>query len=404
MSWPMVNLGSIGKFKAGFGFPIEYQGKKEGDYPFAKVGDISAIVRSGHKNISHAGNYIDKDILDNLKAKTIPKGTIVFAKIGEAIKQNFRAITTVEMVIDNNVMGLVPDNNLVDTNYLFYFMRSLDLYQFSGATTIPALRKSTLENIQIPLPPLSEQKRIAAILDKADDIRQKREQAIELADDFLRSTFLEMFGDPVSNPKGWKVKPLKELSVKIASGSTPKGGSKVYVDKGITFFRSQNVWKNDIRLDDVAYIDEKTHNSLKKSSLKHKDILMTKTGRFNTENSSLGRAALFLGDDDSANVNGHVYLIRLKAGVLHEFIVYILTSNEYREHIREVCVGGIDKRQLNKEHIEDFPIIYPPDELQMEFIRKLNSIQKIRSNAMTGLKELIPLFNTLNQKAFSDGF
>ncbi|HFI5291053.1 TPA: restriction endonuclease subunit S, partial [Citrobacter freundii] len=96
--------------------------------------------------------------------------------------------------------------------------------------------------------------------------------------------------------------------------STPKGGSKVYVDKGITFFRSQNIWKNDIRLDDVAYIDEKTHNSLKKSSLKHKDILMTKTGRFNTKNSSLGRAALFLGDDDSANINGHVYLIRLRQG------------------------------------------------------------------------------------------
>lgn len=261
-----------------------------------------------------------------------------------------------------------------------------------------------LENIQIPLPPLSEQKRIAAILDKANDIRQKREQAIELADDFLRATFLEMFGNPVSNPKGWKVKPLKELSVRIASGSTPKGGSKVYVDKGITFFRSQNIWKNDIRLDDVAYIDEKTHNSLKKSSLKHKDILMTKTGRFNTKNSSLGRAALFLGDDDSANINGHVYLIRLKAGVLHEFIVYILTSNEYREHIREVCVGGIDKRQLNKDHIEDFPIICPPDDLQMEFMRKVNSIQKIRSNAMTGLKEVTPLFNTLSQKAFSDGF
>lgn len=210
MSWPMVKLGSVGEFKAGFGFPIEYQGKKEGDYPFAKVGDISAVVRSGHKDIFHAGNYIDKDILGNLKAKTIPKGTIVFAKIGEAIKQNFRAVTTVEMVIDNNVMGLVPNNNLVDTNYLFYFMRSLDLYQFSGATTIPALRKSMLENIQIPLPPLSEQICIAAILDKADGIRQKREQAIKLADDFLRATFLDMFGDPVENPKGWDVTSLVE--------------------------------------------------------------------------------------------------------------------------------------------------------------------------------------------------
>ncbi|EAO5689809.1 restriction endonuclease subunit S, partial [Salmonella enterica subsp. enterica serovar Brandenburg] len=282
------------------------------------------------------------------------------------------------------------------------FVPQLEL--LGNGATFKEVSKRVVEDFEIPLPPLEEQKRIAAILDKADGVRQKREQAIKLADDFLRATFLEMFGDPVSNPKGWKVKPLKELSVKIASGSTPKGGSKVYVDKGITFFRSQNVWKNDIRLDDVAYIDEKTHNSLKKSSLKHKDILMTKTGRFNTENSSLGRAALFLGDDDSANVNGHVYLIRLKAGVLHEFIVYILTSNEYREHIREVCVGGIDKRQLNKEHIEDFPIICPPDDLQIEFMRKLNGIQKIRSNAMMGLKEVIPLFNTLNQKAFSDGF
>ncbi|MFW0766397.1 restriction endonuclease subunit S [Trabulsiella odontotermitis] len=284
--------------------------------------------------------------------------------------------------------------------YLFYFLKNLDIPSAGYSRHFKFLKE---KNIKYPLQ-LSEQKRIIAILDKADGIRQKREKAIKLVDDFLHATFLEMFGDPVSNPKGWKVKPLKELSVKIASGSTPKGGSKVYVDKGITFFRSQNVWKNDIRLDDVAYIDEKTHNILKKSSLKHKDILMTKTGRFNTENSSLGRAALFLGEDNSANVNGHVYLIRLKPGMLHEFIVYILTSNEYREHIREVCVGGIDKRQLNKEHIEDFPIICPPDDLQMEFMRKLNSIQKIHSNAMTGLKEVIPLFNTLNQKAFSDGF
>lgn len=120
-------------------------------------------------------------------------------------------------------MGLVPDNNLVDTNYLFYFMRSLDLYQFSGATTIPALRKSMLENIQIPLPPLSEQKRIAAILDKADSIRQKREQAIKLADDFLRSTFLAMFGDPVGNPKEWKKDKIKKGVLDIASGWSATG-------------------------------------------------------------------------------------------------------------------------------------------------------------------------------------
>ena len=86
---------------------------------------------------------------------------------------------------------------------------------------------------------------------------------------------------------------------------------------------------------------------MQKTSLKSGDILITKTGRINTENSSLGRAAMFLGEDDSANINGHVYLIRLKPEVLKEFVLYIMTSLEYREYIRSVCVGGIDKRQID---------------------------------------------------------
>ncbi|OON38705.1 hypothetical protein BTJ39_17785 [Izhakiella australiensis] len=375
--------------------PEYYEG---GDIPWVKSGDLK------DSTIYKANEYITAAGLENSSAKIVEKDSILIAMYGATVGR--LAILGINAAINQAICNIRPDTTIADMRYLYYFLKSKFSYFVENAVggAQPNISQGFIKSLEVPLPSLSEQKRIAAILDKANGIYQKRQKAIKLADDFLRATFLEMFGDPVSNPKGWKVKPLKELSVKIASGSTPKGGSKVYVDKGITFFRSQNVWKNDIRLDDVAYIDEKTHNSLKKSSLKNKDILMTKTGRFNTENSSLGRAALFLGKDDSANVNGHVYLIRLKSGMLHEFIVYILTSNEYREHIREVCVGGIDKRQINKEHIEDFPIICPPDDLQIEFMRKLNLIQKIRSNAMTGLKEVTPLFNTLSQKAFSDGF
>ena len=136
-----------------------------------------------------------------------------------------------------------------------------------------------------------------------------------------------------------------------------------YVKEGIPVFRSQNVWKDYLKMDDIAYIDAKTHASMKRSSLKHGDILMTKTGRINTENSSLGRAALYEGEDDMANVNGHVYFIRLKEGVNNKFVLRILVSSGYRDLIRSVCVGGIDKRQLNKEHIEEFPIICPPSDL-----------------------------------------
>lgn len=185
-----------------------------------------------------------------------------------------------------------------------------------------------------------------------------------------------MFGDPIKNEKKWSVQYLKNLSTDILNGTTPKGGDKNYVDKGIMFFRSQNVWRNELRLDDIVYIDEDTQKKMKKTSLKYKDILMTKTGRINTENSSLGRASLFLGKDDSANINGHVYLIRLKKSILHEFVVDILTSEAYREYIRKVCVGGIDKRQLNKEHIENFPIILPPVEKQERYVLEKANIDK----------------------------
>jgi type I restriction enzyme S subunit len=209
-----------------------------------------------------------------------------------------------------------------------------------------------------------------------------------------------MFGDPVTNPKGWEVKLLKNLSSKIHSGNTPKGGSKNYVDKGILFFRSQNVWRNRLELDDVAYLDADTHNKMKNSSLKYRDILMTKTGRFNTENSSLGRAAMYLGEDDQANVNGHVYLIRLRQNIHNEFVLYILTTDQYRDYIRRVCVGGIDKRQINKNHLEEFPIIYPPTELQSKFVNSLKVIESQKAQAQASLQKSEKLFQSLLQRAF----
>jgi restriction endonuclease S subunit len=251
----------------------------------------------------------------------------------------------------------------------------------------------------VPLPDIKIQQKIVQILDKAQTLIDKRKAQIEALDQLIKSVFLEMFGDPINNPKEWEVKKLKNITNKILSGTTPKGGSEVYIEKGITFLRSQNVWKNRLVLDDVVYIDKETHNKMKKSSLKYGDILMTKTGRINTENSSLGRAAIFLGKDDSANINGHVYLIRLQKDIINEFILFILTTDEYREYIRSVCVGGIDKRQINKEHLEEFPIISPPIELQVQFSNLLTHVEKLKSEMRTSLNGLENNFNSLLQRA-----
>lgn len=248
---------------------------------------------------------------------------------------------------------------------------------------------------------LQEQQQIVSELDLLSSVIEKQRAQIEELDKLAQSIFYDMFGDPVENEKGWEVKKLVQVSSKITNGNTPKGGSDVYIDEGILFFRSQNVWRNRIDLDDIAYIDEETHKKLHNSSLMHNDILITKTGRFNTENSSLGRASLYEGTDNEANINGHVYLVRLKSGMIHKFVLYILISNSFRDLIRRVCVGGIDKRQLNKNHIEDFPIIIPPLSLQQEFADKIEAIESMKAKVRQSLKESETLFNSRMDFYFS---
>lgn len=257
-----------------------------------------------------------------------------------------------------------------------------------------------INEISIPLPSKDKQIELAELFDKVVGVISKRNKELSALDDLTKARFIEMFGDAVVNPMNWPVKKLKDMSVQINSGNTPKGGSENYVEDGITFFRSQNVWKDRLEMDDIAYIDAKTHESMKRSSLKHGDILMTKTGRINTENSSLGRAALYMGEDDMANVNGHVYFIRLKPEVNNKFVLRILVSPEYRDLIRRVCVGGIDKRQLNKEHIEDFPIICPPSDMVDEYVAFADQVNKSKVKVQKALDETQKLFDSLMQQYF----
>lgn len=326
------------------------------------------------------------------------------------VRPNLNGVAYVPSELDNATAStgycvLRANNTTLDSQYLFYWVQTErfvnDMMSKASGANYPAVSDKIIKQSQIPLQPLVQQQKIAAILDAADSLRQKDRQLVEHYTALSQSLFLEMFGDPVTNPMGWDVKTLKDLADKIMSGNTPKGGRDVYVEKGVTFFRSQNVWRNKIKLEDVAYLDEETHASMRKSSLKYKDILMTKTGRFNTENSSLGRAAMYLGEDDKANVNGHVYLIRLKDFVINEFVLFILTTEQYRDYIRRVCVGGIDKRQINKNHLEDFPIINPPINLQRHYTDCLEVIEKLKQQAQTSLEKSEALFNSLLHRAFT---
>ena len=300
--------------------------------------------------------------------------------------------------LNDSGLSIESTSPILNQNFLDKHIVALNdkIYSLGKGAAQKNLDISALRNINIHFPvSLAEQERIVAELDCLSGIIEKKKQQLKEYDALAQSIFYEMFGNPVENEKGWDIKKLKDLSSLIINGTTPKGGAEVYVDSGIMFLRSQNVWRNRIDYDDIAHIDEKTNASMKKSILHKYDILITKTGRINTENSSLGRAALFEGETGSANINGHVYLIRINGDlVLPRFVLSILTSLVYRDYIRKVCVGGIDKRQINKEHVEDFPIIIPSISLQRQYVETIEAIEKQKELIKQSIVETETLFNS----------
>lgn len=333
------------------------------------------IADDGINEIVDSNEYISEDA--RKKARVVGKNSIFITCIGSIGKIGIASDG--EYAFNQQINAIIP-NDRVQPKYLAYnlLFNKPRLVAIANAPVVPIINKSQFGEFTVNIETdIDRQCEIVDVLDKFTQIIQQRNKEISALDELIKARFVEMFGDAVANPMNWPVKKLKDLSVQINSGNTPKGGSENYVKDGITFFRSQNVWKDRLEMDDIAYIDVETHESMKRSSLKHGDILMTKTGRINTENSSLGRAALYMGEDDMANVNGHVYFIRLKPEVNNKFVLRILVSPEYRDLIRRVCVGGIDKRQLNKEHIEDFPIICPPSDMIDEYVVFADQVNKL---------------------------
>jgi type I restriction enzyme S subunit len=352
----------------------------QGNADFGERYPVTRVWCSAPTKIAHA-----EDILISVRA---PIGALNYAKEDCCIGRGLAALT--------------PDTSKVSPEFVFWMLKgkNAELNSKGTGSTFKAIGRKVLEETLVPDIGIEQQKACSKRLELLYRIILTRKQVLQKYDDLIRARFVEMFGDPIANQMKWPVKTLKELSTLITNGNTPKGGSENYVESGITFLRSQNVWRNRIELDDVAYIDEKTHTSMKKSSLHYKDILITKTGRINTENSSLGRAALFLGEDNSANINGHVYLVRLTDEVIPEYVVTILTGEAYRKYIRKVCVGGIDKRQINVDQVENFPIIMPPLDMQKEFEKFVAQVNKSKAVVQKSLDEMQTLFDSLMQQYF----
>ncbi|WP_228738809.1 restriction endonuclease subunit S [Xanthomonas euvesicatoria] len=167
--WMLGKASDIVEVLQGYGFPERLQGSREGEFPFYKVSDISACVDAGGTLLDKANNHIDIDVLEELRAKLMPVGSTVFAKIGEAIRSNKRAITARPCLVDNNAAGIKAIAGLAHDRFVYYLWCQVPLIEYAGGV-VPAVNKSAIEQVPVYYPKLDEQQHIADCLSSLDAV------------------------------------------------------------------------------------------------------------------------------------------------------------------------------------------------------------------------------------------
>ena len=386
----LAQLGEIADLQAGVGFPVDLQGRSSGDYPVAKVGDISRVGRSGEAVISAADHYIDEGDLARLRVRPIPPGSVLFAKIGEAIRRNHRVIAGCALLVDNNAMAAIPTSR-VESRYLYHFLRSIDFYVLTSATTVPALRKSELERLPVPLPPLPEQRRIAGILDKADALRAKRRAALAQLDILTQSIFLDMFGDPATNPKGWPVWTIRDLLESASYGTSEKAA----VTGEFPVLRMNNITRTgEMDFAQLKYMDLR-EDQRERYLVRTGDVL------FNRTNSAdlVGKTAIYREANPMAYAG---YLIRLRVNRKYEpeYLAAFLNTGYSKRVLRSMCKSIIGMANINATELQALRVPVPPHPVQHEFAGRITAVEKLKAAHRISLVGQDDLFTTLQQRAF----
>jgi len=160
--WEWKELSELSKVQSGSGFPKKFQGITGEKFPFLKVSDMN--LPGNESTITSWNNSISDEIVLEIKAKIMPKGTVIFPKIGAAIATNKKRILTIPSAFDNNVMGLKAKDNLT-SDYLYWYLKSFDLSEWASSAALPSMKASTIKEHKIPLPPINEQNGIVEHLD-----------------------------------------------------------------------------------------------------------------------------------------------------------------------------------------------------------------------------------------------
>jgi type I restriction enzyme S subunit len=377
-----------------------------------KPSDISAIPMPDYVPILKANNIqeegIDtRDLIYIHKSKVKPEQFIKKGDLLLAASSGSKEIVGKNIYFERDFEGsfgafckLVRPKKNINSRYLATFFKSVPYKRhikklLSGAL-INNLKNEYLDSLLIPELSDSDQLHIANLLSKAENLIAQRKESIRLLDDFLKSTFLEMFGDPVRNEKGWEKVVLGNVSKKIGSGSTPRGGKESYHKEGISLIRSLNVHNDEFVYKDLAFIDDKQAHELRNVIVEENDVLLNITG------ASVARCCIVPKDILPARVNQHVSILRPETNVLNPlFLSRMFTSENYQlKLVKDAKSKGATREAITKEEIELMKVIAPPIELQTQFAQIVEKIEALKTQYQQSLKELENLYGSLSQKAF----
>lgn len=350
--------------EVGDGLPF-YQGKSD----FGKLNPTARIYCNQPKKSAE-----EHDILMSVRA---PVGDVNIADTNCCIGRGLCAIRA---------------NEQVNYKYIYYYLKTIKykLELMSTGSTFKAINKSVLDSIELNIPSLKEQERIVSILEKAENAIDKREESIKLLDELVKSRFIEMFGNPVTNPKGWEKASIGS-KFEIKTGATPSRKENTYWKNGNIPWVKTTELKEVVINETEEYITTEGYNNSSVNLLPKDTVLIAMYGQGKTRGMT-GKLGI------EATTNQACASILPNSEENMDFIWYQLKLSY--EDLRNLGRGG-SQPNLNTNLIKSYELIFPPMELQDRFVEFIKQVDKLKFEMDNSLKELENNFKSLMQKAFN---
>lgn len=382
--WRVEELGNICKFINGYAFKsVDFQ---PFGIPIVRIGNLIDEKIDLNDAIFYQSNdcltpyiTIQDDILIAMSGATT--GKIAFNDLSEKIYLNQR------------IGAIRVKREILFSKYLFNFLKKKKSYLLSvaGGSAQPNLSSSDIKKLKIPIPPLPQQEKIVKVLDNSSSLVEQQKQLIKKYDVFLKSKFIEMFGDPITNPMGWEIQKFDNIFTKITDGTH---NSPPMSNSGYKYITAKHIKENKIDFErDETYISEEEHKKIfSRCSPKKGDILYIKDG------ATTGIACINTLEEEFSLLSS-VALLKPSVKIKSEYIVSYLNNPTVKLDILQNMVGGAIKR-LTIQKIKNLTIPMPPIELQNKFASIVEKIEAIKEKETQKLNHLETLHVSLMDKAF----